>query len=200
MTSSIPHTVALICHPGTPSRAVRGIRVRVSRVQGGSLALTFSLKGDLVRVRVPPPRPPRRADCLWQHTCFEVFVAVKGGLEYREFNFAPSGEWAGYAFQRYRDGAQLKEDLAPGIIVSRAEDRLELEAVIHLDRLPTTQPRARLKLALCAVVEEENGLLSYWALRHPPGKPDFHHPDAFALEIEPPNVDVVDDPAQTWRP
>ena len=152
MTSSIPHTVALICHPGTPSRAVRGIRVRVSRVQGGSLALTFSLKGDLVRVRVPPPRPPRRADCLWQHTCFEVFVAVKGGLEYREFNFAPSGEWAGYAFQRYRDGAQLKEDLAPGIIVSSAEDRLELEAGRQPDLLPLFFGREDLDRRLVAVV------------------------------------------------
>ena len=25
--------------------------------------------------------------------------------------------------------------------------------------------------------------MSYWALAHPPGKPDFHHPDCFALEL-----------------
>jgi len=31
--------------------------------------------------------------------------------------------------------------------------------------------------------EETNGRLSYWALAHPPGKPDFHHPDCFALEL-----------------
>jgi hypothetical protein len=36
---------------------------------------------------------------------------------------------------------------------------------------------------LAAVIEDENGGLSYWALRHPPGKPDFHHPNAFAMTI-----------------
>jgi len=40
-----------------------------------------------------------------------------------------------------------------------------------------------MRLALSAVIEEERGRLSYWALRHPPGKPDFHHPDAFALAL-----------------
>jgi hypothetical protein len=34
-----------------------------------------------------------------------------------------------------------------------------------------------------AVVETLDGALSYWALRHPPGKPDFHHADSFALEL-----------------
>jgi hypothetical protein len=34
------------------------------------------------------------------------------------------------------------------------------------------------------VIEEIDGALSYWALRHAPGKPDFHHRDAFALELD----------------
>jgi hypothetical protein len=33
-------------------------------------------------------------------------------------------------------------------------------------------------------VEDRSGSLSYWALRHAAGKPDFHHPDAFALELD----------------
>jgi hypothetical protein len=52
-----------------------------------------------------------------------------------------------------------------------------------------------LRLGLSAVIEDDNGSLSYWALKHPSGKPDFHHPDAFALEI-----DVVNDPAHTGKP
>lgn len=39
-----------------------------------------------------------------------------------------------------------------------------------------------------AVIEEENGVLTYWALKHPPDKLDFHHPDAFAVELEPLNM------------
>ncbi len=40
-----------------------------------------------------------------------------------------------------------------------------------------------LKLALSAVVEDDSGTLSYWALKHAPGKPDFHHSDGFVLEL-----------------
>jgi len=39
------------------------------------------------------------------------------------------------------------------------------------------------EFALSAVIEDDDGAFSYWALRHPPGKPDFHHPDAFALML-----------------
>jgi hypothetical protein len=130
---------------------------------------------------------PRRGQRLWEHTCFEAFVSVKGSSAYYEFNFSPSGEWAAYAFRGYRRAAALgDEKLSPGITVSVAEDGLELDAVIHLDRLSGIEPREVLRLGLCAVIEENNGSLSYWALKHPPGKPDFHHPDAFALEIPPP--------------
>ena len=48
-------------------------------------------------------------------------------------------------------------------------------------------PGTRLKMVtnswLTAVVEDDRGSLSYWALRHAPGNPDFHDPDAFALEL-----------------
>jgi hypothetical protein len=36
------------------------------------------------------------------------------------------------------------------------------------------------RLGVAAVIEETSGRKSYWALAHPPGKPDFHHPDSFA--------------------
>jgi hypothetical protein len=188
MTHSVPRTAVLTCHPETYSEAVQAIEARVWWTQSEALALTFALKGDFTRLRIPPPRPPRRADRLWQHTCFEVFVSAKGNSVYHEFNFAPSGEWAAYSFRHYRDGARLAEDeIAPRITVRSGETSLDLEAIVRLDRLPTIQPHAALRLALSAVVEEEPGKLSYWALKHPPGKPDFHHPDAFALELQPPD-------------
>ena len=34
-----------------------------------------------------------------------------------------------------------------------------------------------------AVVEESDGTRSYWALKHPPGRPDFHHAAAYALDL-----------------
>jgi hypothetical protein len=44
-----------------------------------------------------------------------------------------------------------------------------------------------LTLGLSAVIEEKDGTKSYWALAHPPGKPDFHHKDCFALTLPAPS-------------
>ena len=64
----------------------------------------------------------------------------------------------------------------PQIQVSRSASRLELQARIPLE--------SGGRIGFAAVVEQADGTLSYWALRHPPGKPDFHHRDAFALELD----------------
>jgi hypothetical protein len=192
MTPFIPYTAVLTCHPQTPNEAVRRIDANVSWKEAGALAFTYTLKGDLSRLQISSPTSPGRAERLWQHTCFEAFVAVKGEPAYCELNFAPSGEWAAYAFHAYREGGPLEDDeLDPTIVVQRAADTLQLNATIRVDRLPIVPASARLRLALCAVIEGDRGKLSYWALKHPPGKPDFHHPGAFALEIEPLDLEAV---------
>ncbi|HEY3304458.1 MAG TPA: DOMON-like domain-containing protein [Candidatus Binatia bacterium] len=174
-------------HPETESDAVEEIQAGVSWNYGEPLAFSYALKGELNRLRIPRFRPPRRSDRLWEHTCFEVFVAVKGHPAYYEINIAPSGEWAVYPFRRYREPATPpKEKLAPEITVRRAGDSLQLDALVPVDRWQAIEPGARLSVALSAVIEDNRGMLSYWALKHPPGKPDFHHADAFALEIERP--------------
>lgn len=180
------HAVTLTCHPETPTDAVRGIAARVCRKRDEVLAVTYTLEGDLDRLRVPAPRTPRVANGLWQHTCCEIFIACKGLPAYYEFNLSPSGEWAAYAFDSYRSpraGESHTVGLAPQVAVHGVASKLELDAVIRLDRLSAPYLGAPLSLALSAVVEDSDGVLSYWALRHPPGKPDFHHPEAFALGI-----------------
>ena len=107
------------------------------------------------------------------------------GPEYREFNFSPSGEWAVYDFQSYRNAiaqeSGMENERSPAINVHRANDRLELVVEITRDLVPHGR---LLRLGLSAVVEDVDGILSYWALRHPPGKPDFHHTDTFALQLD----------------
>jgi hypothetical protein len=176
---SSPQPLNLACHPQTPSQAIQGVDAVVWLTPGDMLTLTFILNGDLSGMHIPEPRPSRRANSLWTHTCFEAFVMAEDGPGYREFNFSPSGEWAVYAFNGYRDGGALEIELAPGIVVHRSRQRLELRANIRQDFLP---PGRVLRLGLSAVVEDADGALSYWALRHPLGKPDFHHPDAFVLQ------------------
>jgi hypothetical protein len=175
-----PLSVTLACHPQTPSQAIRGISAVAGTAPGDILTLDFTLEADLSTLRIPEPRSSRRADGLWRHTCFEAFVMAEDGPGYREFNFSPSGEWAVYAFRSYRDAEDLEVELAPGIVVHRTRNRLELETRICHDFLPRGRP---LRLGLSAVVENADGELSYWALRHPSGKPDFHHPAACVLQL-----------------
>jgi hypothetical protein len=188
--SVLTYTVALAPHPALSSQAVQSLTVRVARrrrrqvEQMDVLTLTYTLAGDCDRLSIPPLRPSAAVDGLWQHTCFEVFLSAQGATAYHEFNFSPSSEWAHYYFSDYRHGAPCEEkEAAPQLAIQKHERSLRLDASIRLPFPLRLQP---LRLALSAVIEELSGLLSYWALRHPPGKPDFHHADAFALEIAPP--------------
>jgi hypothetical protein len=178
-------TLALVCHGDCSPGPVRGISVIPLRTTGGALAIRYRLEADAKRLRVPWPTAPRRVDGLWRHTCFEAFVARAGKEAYHEFNFSPSGEWASYSFRRYREGgSNLAGDFNPNIRVRVNSDRLELSAMIPQVFLPSGPAGVPLRIGLSAVTEDRDGSLSCWALRHPPGKPDFHHPDAFALEWE----------------
>ncbi len=173
---------ALACHPASRPAAVRLVRAGVCRVAGGALALRFLLDGETTHVAIPAPREPRRTDGLWRHTCFECFIAT-GGSAYVEFNFSPSGEWAAYAFHAYRAAADLPPAFDPRIAVAGSAGALELEATIPAAVLPRPDSTGRWRAGLSAVVEETAGTVTYWALRHASGRPDFHHGEAFALEL-----------------
>jgi hypothetical protein len=172
--------VALLPHPQTSNGNVRAIEVRLSR-PGSVLTLNYAMIGDLTRVRIPAI-PQQTVDELWRHTCFEAFVGAEGGNDYYEFNFSPSAQWAVYYFQRYRERAPIEDAPAPEIETEQTSDRLRLNAAIDLGALPCLN-RDALSIGLAAVVEDDEGALSYWALRHPPGKPDFHHADGFAFKF-----------------
>jgi hypothetical protein len=177
----------LLCHPSSRDRPVRRIAGFVRRGASGVLEVRFRLDGDVSRLRLPSPSAPRIAARLWEHTCFEAFVAIDDRPGYHEFNFAPSGEWAAYAFRSYRAGGPLTdESLAPSITLRASGGGLELEALAHIDRLSPAHLRVPLRIGLSAVIETNDGAFSYWALRHPAGKPDFHHPAGFAVQLEPP--------------
>lgn len=177
-----PHR--LVLHPDHQAAGVHGIWVDVTRTPE-ALAVTFGLEGDLDAIRIPAPAAPAIVHGLWEHTCFELFIALDGEPAYHELNLAPSGAWAAFAFRGYRDGGPLADTaLEPAVGVRREAGRLLLDARVPLARLSPAHTGARLRLACTAVVEDAHGRRSYWALRHPPGRPDFHHRDGFALVLE----------------
>lgn len=175
----------LTAHPSTPNDAVRNVGVELRAEESDILVFRYSLDADMSRIRVPLSGAGVRADALWKHTCFEAFVAPLDAPGYYEFNFSPALDWAIYRFSAYREGMSPAEIArAPTLSVRRGASGLELQSTVRLEHLPELRDAHRLRIALAAVVEDEKGgVLSYWGLRHAPGKPDFHHPDGFALEV-----------------
>ncbi len=177
--------IDLRCYPATRPTVVREIRARIHR-SATELRINYRLEGDVALILLPPRSKPVIGVELWRHTCFEAFVGIEGLAVYHEFNFAPSSEWTVYAFSSYRNGAPLTDEtMRPQIAVRSTANRLELDAVIQLDRLSALHPSAALRLGLATVIETSNGL-SYWALHHPADKPDFHDPEGFVLQLKPP--------------
>lgn len=182
-------------HPSTLCEWISSINVRVARPSPQTLEFTYAIEGDLGRVRWPRPTAPRRAHGLWTHTCLEAFVTADRQGGYLELNFSPSGEWACYAFTRYRQGMAAVNGMVPPAITVTAgaptalaagpsstprEPPWVLATEVRLDGLTGGTP---ILLGLAAVIEDLDGRLSYWALRHPANAPDFHHPDAFTMRI-----------------
>lgn len=169
----------LQCHASSPVPEHLVVRVGAAWTAAGELALSYRLVGASASLRIPAPGSPARVDGLWRHTCFEAFILGADAPAYREYNFSPSGAWQAYAFRGYREGGLLDMSTAPRI-QSGPGNGAGLDVLLPAPLLPAG---ARLRLGLSAVIEAVDGTLSYWALRHPPGRPDFHHPDCFVLEF-----------------
>jgi hypothetical protein len=169
----------LQCHPATPAGVALSLTAQI-HLSERELALQYRLVGATASLRIPAATSGGPADGLWQHTCFEAFAAQEGEAGYREFNFSPSGEWAVYRFQAERLCDPVEDATRPAVQVLTTHDSLQLTARLPLSSLPAGDVLA---LGLCAVIEEADGRLSYWALEHPQERPDFHHRDGRALRL-----------------
>jgi hypothetical protein len=178
--------LALKLHPDSLSRAATHIGVDVARPHAGSLVLCYFVTGKIGGLRLPPIGPAVRVEELWQRTCFEAFVRCEASDIYYEFNFAPSTQWAAYQFDGYRSGMRGASGVgAPAIAVKVSSALFRLQTSLELGQLSDLPRDSKWRLGFSALIEEKSGGKSYWALTHPPGKPDFHHPDCFAHEFSP---------------
>lgn len=167
--------IPLVRHPDTSAGKISALEARLERVQGGAVA-TFVAFGDIRMLTVPPASDAVRTDGLWRTTCFELFVGG-GGEAYREINLSPSGAWAAYDFDSYRQG--MRECEADILIrTDRDDERFILVANIRADIAPFVP------VGLTAVIEETDGAVRYWATSFAPGKPDFHAPGVRSLLLD----------------
>lgn len=175
--------VALKGHPGNPARFHQRVEVTLSLDAAGGLQIAYAVRGFTLDLRVPSRHHPAPHDALWRTTCCELFVGAPDRPAYREFNFSPSGQWAAYDFADTRRPAAAPPALpAPSIATRRDDDALEVNVNLPAGALPAFGERYC--LALAVVLEAEGGHLGYWALAHPHGRPDFHHPAGFLLKLD----------------
>jgi hypothetical protein len=163
------------CNLG-PIRAVTATATVTATAQG--CEAEFRLDGKIPAIILPPAVAPVRRDNLWKTTCFEIFWQPLGGTWYREFNLSPSGCWAAYDFDSFREGMRDAPVDAIAISCVYDDEGLVLKASIAAE-LP-----APAQVALNAIVEHPDGGMQFWALAFPPGKPEFHSEACRQLIIE----------------
>lgn len=162
---------ALMLHQTCDLGPIRAVTAAIRSTSTGCEA-EFRLEGGIGRIKLPEGRPSTRADNLWKTTCFEIFWQPVGGSYYREFNLSPSGRWAAYDFDAFREGMRDAPVNAMALgcshLSANGEGELVLKASIAAE-LPVPA-----QVALNAIVEHQDGAMQYWALAFPPGKPEFH--------------------------
>jgi len=167
----------LIAHREHPPLAVTAVHAELLELSDGRTMVRFRIEG-ISELVLPAFAGRGRQDELWKSTCFELFLRDEGGT-YREFNFSPSGMWAAYRFERYRDGmTPVDPTMTPEITIRVGESML----TAHVTLAATDLAKAK-AAALTAVIEESDGRKSYWSLAHPEGQPDFHDPACFAIPL-----------------
>jgi hypothetical protein len=171
-------------HPDFPCAVLGALSVEVERPTAQRLVLRYRLEG-VTRDLVFPPDGAGRADELWKHTCLEAFVRDAGVSAYREFNVAGHGTWAAYRFDGYRQG-MTNAAIPPPQITAQTDGPSSATFTIAWDL--DLSADAPWQVGVTAVIEAADGSLSYWALAHSPGRPDFHNADCFTLELAAPQA------------
>lgn len=177
-------THQLVAHPDHPPANVTRVEAKIIGADASWLRARWRVEGSRQLV-VPAFAGKGRADELWRTTCFEVFLKPRGGDSYVELNLSPSERWNAYDFGSYRSGmGERPFPREPECTMRLGSTFAIFDAAIPAGGLPLED----CAMGLCAVLEEEGGVKSYWALTHPEGQPDFHAPACFAADLPAPGA------------
>lgn len=148
-----------------------------------TLAITYVLQGALAEIEVQEPADvAMRKGNLWEATCFEFFLGVKGVDQYWEFNLSPTGHWNVYRFESYRQGMQ-EETVFMSLPFSIQQDRDVLRLALEIDQVSIIHAGQALEIGVSGVIKFMDGGMKYWALAHPGTSPDFHRRDTFIVQL-----------------
>ncbi|MFO0509478.1 MAG: DOMON-like domain-containing protein [Gammaproteobacteria bacterium] len=188
----VPGSFALRPHP--TSWTPPGWEVNVAtRWSAGALLVEYTLAVPAGRLMLPRRSAvPAARDFLWKRTCGELFVGVRGEPGYIEFNFSPSGDWASYAFDGYRENSRPRpwQGPTPEVRVMPGEGVTRLVALVPQQAFLCQQRDGRmprLEAAFTLVLEADRGDLSFWSLAHPRAQPEFHDRAGFVADFTVPD-------------
>ena len=177
-------------HPAAPAPSC-SISAGMIWRETGALTLTYlvlplernvhrSWIDQLLKARPDSSGSGQRLDHLWEHTCFEAFLAVPDQSVYWELNVAPSGDWNLYRFHDYRHLEAVEERCSPPEVTVEPLGA-GVRCSVALDPCNFWPDALVPEIALTMVVEPTPGDLSYWALSHPGDQADFHDRRGFLV-------------------
>jgi hypothetical protein len=153
-----------------------------------SLFIRYELLGELSEIVIPERAGmPIREGRLWDNTCFEFFVAIKGLPQYWEFNLSPSEDWNVFRFKGYRnkehEGEMEEEPFFSSLPfrTQREPESFLLELECNLDNF--IREEQSLDIGISAVIKYRNNAFSYWAIAHCGSVPDFHLRESFIITL-----------------
>ena len=178
------HTFILqqFCPEADTIRPCLAITGTVGR-KAGALLLQYHISGDIHGLHIPRQNGAGdRRHGLWQDSCFECFIGVKGFERYWEINLSPNGDWNVYCFSGYRQG-MVEESAFQALPCTFFGTKNDLWFDVIVDLSPILREDHPLELGISSVLKYHNGETSLWSLCHPGPRADFHHRSGFILAV-----------------
>ena len=193
--------VKLVNFPMMNEQHSRSYRVWAgARLTNSDLKLRFKIEAaapkEFEQIIFPVSQAlAKRAQNLWEETCFECFIPSPKSDAYLEFNGSPSGLWNLFSFKKYRSDRiefPLQFDSEPKMsFVTKNDRQLECEWLIPLTAIQQglisqgENHHQFYNIGISTVLNTRVAT-TYWALKHEGIKPDFHLRSSFVYPIKSP--------------
>ena len=148
--------------------------------QSQGFLLSFEIRGsgtELVSISGAATLPIRKNE-LWKETCFECFFGIANSKKYFEFNGSPSGNWALYSFEDYRQGMKDEVVVSPPELIKFEKSP---GMILCVWQIPYFSEELIQNASITTVIKSapSSGVPEYWALKHSGDQPDFHLRSSF---------------------
>jgi hypothetical protein len=161
------------------------------QISANQLTIAYYLTGATNHILFLDQSPSQsdRADELWKSTCFEWFLKSSHSKKYWEFNVAPTGRWNFYELDDYRTNLQRSALIeTPRFSAHQRPDAMnsyQFKVEANLKNLfeKGNELVKNGRFAVTSVIQWISGEVSYFSLKHPSNKPDFHSNDGFTISL-----------------